>query len=124
MRMLDADAEDEVARIVLHIDPEREPDRGGAGLREPSRPREMDDERIPIPASTRLVSFRDRSGVSTTRANCQSYSGRVLIETQMSASGCESNLLLDQSTTGFDPSATFGHISSRARRRRCPVVNT
>ena len=45
MRLLDADAEGadwrEVARIVLHIDPEREPDPGAAGLRQPSCPRQV-----------------------------------------------------------------------------------
>ena len=47
LRLLDADAEGadwrEVARIVLHIDPEHEPDRARTCIRQSSGPRQMDD---------------------------------------------------------------------------------
>jgi len=61
MRMLDADAEGadwrEVARIVLHIDPEREPDRARQGFRQPSCPRQMDEQVwLPALAPVRLAS--------------------------------------------------------------------
>src|SRR5450631_1231953 len=56
LRMLDADAQGadwrEVTRIVLHLDPDREPDRARKGVREPSIAREMDDgARLPAPAT-------------------------------------------------------------------------
>ena len=48
MRLLDADAEGadwrEVVRIVLHIDPDREPDRARKAFDQPSRSRQMDDK--------------------------------------------------------------------------------
>ena len=48
MRILDADAAGadwrEVVRIVLHIDPDGEPDRARQAFEIPSRPRKMDDK--------------------------------------------------------------------------------
>src|SRR5882762_8771456 len=56
LRLLDADAEGadwrEVARIVLHVDPEHESDRARRGVREPLIARQMDDGAwLPAPAT-------------------------------------------------------------------------
>jgi hypothetical protein len=54
LRMLDADAEGadwrDVARIVLHLDPENEPDRARRAFESPFVARQMDDgARLPAP---------------------------------------------------------------------------
>ena len=57
LRLLDADAEGadwrEVAKIVLHIDPDREPERATPRLREPSGAGQVDDR-------TRISAFAAR----------------------------------------------------------------
>lgn len=63
IRLLDAAAEEadwrEVARIVLHIDPEKEPERRIQGLGDASRPRPVDDdERLPISAGGRCAALK------------------------------------------------------------------
>ena len=63
MRMLDADAEGadwrEVARIVLHIDPDRKPDRARQAFESHlARAKWMAEVSIPALASTRLASPR------------------------------------------------------------------
>ena len=56
LRLLDANAEGadwrEVARMVLQLDPEREPDRARRAVRQPSITRQMDDgARLSAPAT-------------------------------------------------------------------------
>jgi len=59
VRLLDAEKESadwrDASRIVLHVDPDREPDRAPR-LRHPSLSGEVDDEvRVPVPSAHRRV---------------------------------------------------------------------
>ena len=57
LRLLDADADGadwrEVAKVVLHIDPDREPERARRAWEKSSRPRQMDDRERLSPSSAR-----------------------------------------------------------------------